>query len=194
VDEDGLLTGQSIGTAEVVASYESLRDTTFVTVVAPPMLGTAFGAPTVPSGGTTPLTFTLANPNPNHGLTGVGFTDTLPGGLVVATPNGFAGTCTGVITAMAGSGSVSLSNGTLGEASSCIFTVNVTATGSGRQTNATSAVASTEGGAGSAASDSLVVTALPAANIPTLSEWMLLLLGLMLSVAAMAARSRRHRR
>ncbi|MGE0158554.1 MAG: beta strand repeat-containing protein [Gemmatimonadales bacterium] len=38
VDEDGLLTGESIGTASVVASFGALRDTTHVTVVAPPVL------------------------------------------------------------------------------------------------------------------------------------------------------------
>ena len=38
VDENGVLSGESIGTASVVASFGSLRDTTFVTVVAPPAL------------------------------------------------------------------------------------------------------------------------------------------------------------
>jgi adhesin/invasin len=38
VDENGILTGESLGTANVVASFGSLSDTTFVTVVAPPVL------------------------------------------------------------------------------------------------------------------------------------------------------------
>jgi len=56
------------------------------------------------------LSFQINNPNTNVALSGVAFTDNLPAGLVVATPNGLTGTCgSGTITATAGSGSVSLS-------------------------------------------------------------------------------------
>jgi hypothetical protein len=58
VDEDGLLSGVAVGAASVVASFGSLRDTTFVTVVSPPVLVlstdsigfsmTAGGAPPAP--------------------------------------------------------------------------------------------------------------------------------------------------
>ena len=78
-----------------------------------PTIAKAFGAPSIVVNGTTTLTFTLTNPNAATALTGVGFTDTLPAGLVVATPNGLANTCGGTVTAAAGSGSVALASGGL---------------------------------------------------------------------------------
>ena len=66
-------------------------------------------------------------------LTGVGFTDPLPAGLVVATPNGLTGTCGGTVTAVAGAGSVALVNGALAAGGSCTITLNVTGVDGRRQ-------------------------------------------------------------
>jgi len=62
--------------------------------------------------------------------------------------------------------------------------VNVTASGSGTLNNVTSAVASVEGGSGTAATASLLIVSPPAANIPTLQEWMIVLLSVLLWIAA----------
>ena len=135
------------------ASYAS------VTVVAPPTIAKSFGAPTLSAGGGTTLTFALTNPNATTTLTGVGFTDMLPGGLVVSTPNGLTGTCGGgTITSVPGSRSVSLGGAGLGASASCTVTVNVTATGSGPGNNVTSVVTSVQGGNGGSASASLTVS------------------------------------
>ncbi len=129
----------------------------------PGTISKAFGAPTVSPGGTTPLTFTLTNPNAALALKGVDFTDTLPSGLVVATPNGLAGSCGGgTITATAGSGSISLSGATIAGAGSCSFSVDVLGVSAGTQNNTTSAVTSTNGRTGNTASASVVVIAPPA--------------------------------
>ena len=132
-----------------------------LTVIGPPAIAKAFGAASIVLNGTTTLTFTLTNPNPGTGLSGVGFTDTLPDGLVVATPNGLANTCSGAVTALAGAGSVVLTGGGLPGNGSCTITVGVTGTTTGIKDNTTSTVDSTEGGQGGTASASVTVVAPP---------------------------------
>lgn len=146
-----------------------------------PTISKAFGAANIPVGGTTSLSFTITNPNGGGSLTGVGFTDTLPAGLVVSTPNGLAGSCGGgTITATAASGSVSLTGATLAASSSCNFSVNVTGTTAGTQNNTTGTVSSIESGAGGVASASLVVQtpAVPVLSPRALAGLALLLAGL----------------
>jgi large repetitive protein len=130
-------------------------------VVAPPSISKSFGAASIPANGTTSLSFTITNPAANTvSLTGIAFSDTLPAGMIVATPNGLTGTCGGgTITAVAGSGAVSLSGATLAANASCTFSVNVNGTSTGLKSNTTAAVTSTNGGTGNTASASLTVTA-----------------------------------
>ena len=126
--------------------------------ILPPTISKTFGGTSVVLNGTTTLNFKLSNPNVSASLSGIGFTDPLPGGQVVATPNGLTGSCgNGTITAAAASSSVALSGATLGANSSCSFRVNVTGTASGTQKNTTSAVTSNEAGNGGTASASLIV-------------------------------------
>jgi hypothetical protein len=133
-----------------------------ITVVAPPVIIKAFGAASIPLNGTTSLTFTIQNNNATVALTGVGFSDTLPAGLVVSTPNGQTGTCGGgTITATAGTNVISLTGASLAQSTSCTFAVNVTGTAAGTQNNTTGNVTSTEGGTGGTASASINVVAPP---------------------------------
>ena len=81
-----------------------------VTAVSPPTISNSFGAASIPVGGSTTLSFVISNPSANSAsLTGVGFTDTLPAGLVVSASNGLTNSCGGTATATPGSGSISLS-------------------------------------------------------------------------------------
>jgi uncharacterized repeat protein (TIGR01451 family) len=150
--------GAYINTTGVVSSSNGGTGNTAtagLNVLGPLALVKSFGATTIPVGGSTSLTFTITNSN-TSALTGVGFTDAMPSGMTVVTPNGLTGSCGGgTITAAAGSGSVSLSGATLAASSSCTFSVNVTVSASGSYTNVTGAVSSTNGGTGNAATASL---------------------------------------
>src|SRR5262249_58651350 len=120
------------------------------------------GAASIPLNGTTSLSFTLSNPNTSTTLTGVAFSDTLPAGLIISTPNGLTGTCGGgTITATQNTNVISLSGASLAVTASCTFSVNVTGTAAGQQNNTTGAVTSTEGGTGGTASASIAVVAPP---------------------------------
>jgi len=120
-------------------------------VVSPPTLSKAFGAASVPVNGSTSLTFNVSNPNNSTNLTNVGFSDTLPSGLTVATPNGLTGACltdgTGVtagsVTATSGTNFISLSGLGLDSNASCSFSVNVTGIQAGTQVNTTGQISGT---------------------------------------------------
>jgi hypothetical protein len=124
--------------------------------VSPPSIAKVFGAAAIEVFSGTRLTFTISNPN-TSALSGIGFTDTLPAGLIVATPNGRVGSCGGVVTATPTSNSVALSGGTLVAGGSCNISVNVIATTVGVKVNTTGNITSTEGGSGNAASANLTV-------------------------------------
>jgi large repetitive protein len=133
-----------------------------LTVTAPPVLSKVFGAASVPLNGSTSLSFTIQNNNTTQSLSGIGFADTLPAGLMISTPNGLTGTCGGgTITATQGTNAISLTGATLAQSSSCTFSANVTGTAAGQQNNTTSAITSTQGGTGSTASASIAVVAPP---------------------------------
>jgi len=131
----------------------------------PPTISKTFGAASIARNGSTSLSFTIHNPNASSSLSGIGFSDTLPAGLVISTPNGLAGSCGGgTITAAQGTNVVSLSGATLAASASCTFSVNVIGTAAGDQNNTTGNITSTEGGAGGTASATLKVVAPPSIN------------------------------
>jgi hypothetical protein len=165
------------------------------TAIEPPTIVKSFGAVTLPLGGSTSLSFILDNPNPSTALTGVGFTDVLPAGLVVSTPLVLVGGCSGVITANPGTGVISLAGATLAPSTSCSFSVDVTGTTPGPQNNVSGPVTSVEGGSGGTAIATVTVLDPGSggpASIPALQPWALGFLGLLLAVAGgVALRQRR---
>jgi Bacterial Ig-like domain (group 3)/Autotransporter beta-domain/IPT/TIG domain len=85
-----------------------------VTAVSPPTISNSFGDASIAVGASTTLSFVISNPSANSAsLTGVGFTDTLPAGLVVSASNGLTNSCGGTAAAAPGGSSISLSGGTI---------------------------------------------------------------------------------
>jgi uncharacterized repeat protein (TIGR01451 family) len=172
----GTTVGAHVNTTSQVTSNEAgpggpASGTLQVNAIAAPTIAKAFGAAAIAVGGTTSLSFTITNPNTSTSLTGVGFTDALPAGLVVATPNGLTGSCGGgTIAATAGGSSANLSGATLAANASCTFSINVTGTTAGTKVNTTSAVTSNEGGSGNTATATLTVGAPATTTSTTLSS------------------------
>ncbi len=158
------------------------------------VIAKAFGASSVPPNGTTSLTFTLQNASPTVAQTGVGFVDTLPAGMSVATPNGLsATTCIppGTITATAGSGTVSLAGATLAANGSCSFSVNVTVGSTLGPVLNSVTVTSTSAGTGNTATASLSVASPSVVAVPALGPGGLALLAVALALAGAALVARR---
>ncbi len=155
----------------------------------------SFGAPTIPLNGSTTLAFEITRPLGGGNATGIAFTDPLPSGLVVSSPNGLVGACGAgsTVTAAAGSASVALGGGELLAGATCNFQVNVTGTTPGLKSNVTSTLNSGVGGSAAAATASLTVLAGTTASVPTLSEWALLLLTSLVAGSALLKFRRRPR-
>ena len=133
----------------------------------PPTLAKSFGAASIGIATKTTLTFNVGNPNASS-LTGVGFTDILPAGLVLGTPLNLTGSCGGgTITALPGGTQLVLSGATLPANGSCAFTVDVLGTTLGNKVNTTGAPDSNETSAGAPASASVQVVVLILKGGPT---------------------------
>jgi hypothetical protein len=134
-----------------------------LTVAAAPTISKNFFGGSIQLDASTALSFTINNPNASLGLTGISFTDTFPAGLVVATPNGLSNSCGGTVTAVAGSGSVSLTGGTLAGGGNCTIALSVTGTTAGNKNNTTGAISANESGAGATSNTATIVVIAPPA-------------------------------
>jgi uncharacterized repeat protein (TIGR01451 family) len=98
----------------------------------------SFSPNPAPVNGVSALTITLGNPN-GAALGGFAVSDNLPAGMVIATPaNASTSGCgTPTLTASAGSGTISFSNGTVAANGNCVIKVNVTTAAVGSYLNTT---------------------------------------------------------
>ncbi len=128
-------------------------DSVTVSSLSAPSISKSFSPNPIAAGGTSTLTFTIANSNA-AALSGVAFTDTFPTGLTVASAPATS-QCSGTVSST--SGSISLSGGSIAANSSCTVTVSVTASAGGTYSNVSGAVSSTNGGTGNTASAKLGV-------------------------------------
>lgn len=122
----------------------------------------AFSPNPVAVNGVSALTITLGNPN-GGAVSGYAFVDNLPANLAVATPPGAttSGCGTPTLTANAGAGSITFSNGTVAANGSCVIKVNVTPTATGTLTNTTNNLFIGSSDTGHSASAALTVNTAP---------------------------------
>ena len=163
-------------------------------------LSKSFSPTTIADGGATTLTFTVTNPAGAPAVSNVGFVDTLPSGLRVATPAAVGGTCANAAAATAataGAGTITTTNLQVpAGASSCTVTVNVT--NAAGQVNASCAgnPAAFTNGAANVAVTSVVNGVTPGCismtspiassiAIPTLGQWALTLLAMLVAIVAL---------
>jgi uncharacterized repeat protein (TIGR01451 family) len=133
-----------------------------LTVAAPDVtLTKAFAPGTIPIGGTSTLTVTVANTASGAvSLSNLAFSDAFPANVVVASTPATTTSCGGTVTAVAGTGSLSLSGGAVAAAGTCTVTVAVTSATAGSYLNTIPAsnVTTTEGATnGSPATATLIV-------------------------------------
>jgi len=127
------------------ANFASSTSTpVLVNVTGPPTIAKGFSPASIVPNGLSTLTITITNPAA-AAQDGVAFTDNLPANVVVAIPNGLTSTCGGTATATAGSGSISLTGGSVADSGSCAISVNVTSSIPGTYNNTTGPVSSTFG-------------------------------------------------
>jgi LPXTG-site transpeptidase (sortase) family protein len=159
VNVTGTVAGQYENVSGYLSSTESGATTNFaqdtLDVIAPPTLAKTFNAGSILTGGTSTLSFILTNPNNLTSLSGIGFSDKLPGGVTVIT-SAPSVTCGGILSTTAPD-TISFSGGNLAANTSCNFNVTVTGATAGTKVNTTSTVTSNEGGSESAATATLEV-------------------------------------
>jgi uncharacterized repeat protein (TIGR01451 family) len=118
-----------------------------------PTLSKAFSPSSIPQGTTSTLTFNFTNPNASS-LAGVSFSDTLPAGLLIHSPNGLTPiNCTTgsiltapTITASVGTSTISMSGAELSANASCGFSVDVQGVVAGQYTNISDNITATDTG------------------------------------------------
>lgn len=111
-----------------------------------PTISKSFGTDPLAVGASSQLTFTITNNGTNAtDLTGVSFTDVLPGGLELLSP-AVSNTCGGTLTLDTTTDSIALSGGTLNASNSCTIVVNVQGGVSGTYTNTTTNITSAQTG------------------------------------------------
>ncbi len=166
--------GLAAGAVALVAFLSPLAAT--ASAATPPTLTSSFSPSPVGVGNTATLSFTIQDSNTSGPAeTGIGFTDTLPSGVVVDQPNGESGTCGSTaatpVVANPGSNTITLTGGTLkagaagSSSSSCSLSVNVTSNTPGDSYSNTAGSVSSSDGTGTSDTQTLTV-----AGAPTISD------------------------
>jgi uncharacterized repeat protein (TIGR01451 family) len=140
------LKSNSVTINSTAGGNQTTPGTASVTVLGPPTISKSFSPTTIPQNGTATLTFQITNPNSS--AIDASFTDTLTGGLQVASSPNVSNGCGGSVTATPAATSVSYSNNALAAGGPCTISVSVQGTSAGSVNNSVT-IDSTAGGNGS---------------------------------------------
>jgi uncharacterized repeat protein (TIGR01451 family) len=160
----GTRTNTTSGVSTALLPAGPASNTATLVVAAAPTIAKAFVPATVQAGQASTLTFTLVN-NDTIPLTGAAFTDTLAGGLQIATTGAAGGTCPGAsaLNFTAGATALSFTGLVLPQgAGGCTVTVPVSAAAAGVYPNTSSGVSSNEAPTSAASNTASLAVAAPA--------------------------------
>ncbi|MBY5956812.1 hypothetical protein KUV50_01605 [Membranicola marinus] len=116
-----------------------------------PTFTKSFSPSSIPLGGSSTLHFMIDNSANTSAATGLDFTDNLPAGIMISNPALASTTCTGgVLTALAGTGNISYTGGTVAAGATCVVSVGITSTAYGTHQNTTGNLTSSLGSSGTA--------------------------------------------
>ncbi len=122
-----------------------------LTIVPPPAFSKSFTPAAIAAGAVSTLAFTIDNTASVLAASSLDFTDNLPAGMTVASPPNASTTCSGgILTAVAGTGVVSYTGGTVAGLVSCTASIDVTANVPGALLNTTGNLTSSSGTSGTA--------------------------------------------
>ena len=151
-------TGNVTSTTPGVGTGNTASST--LTVAPKPSVAKSFSPAAIAVGGTTTLSLAISNASTSTGLSNLALTDTFPANLVIASPNALANSCGGSVSAAPGSGTLSLSGGSVASAGTCTVSVAVTSSVAGTYNNTSGGAASTESGSAGAASNTATLLVL----------------------------------
>lgn len=143
---------QQAGLPVSVAASDSLG------IEPPPTFSKTFSPDFLGVGQVSTLSFTIDNSASALAASSLAFTDNLPAGVVVASTPSASNTCTGTVTADAGTAVISLSGGSVAAGTSCQISVNVTPVSPGNFVNTTGDLTSSSGNSGTAGDTLSVVS------------------------------------
>lgn len=143
-----------------LSTSDNAPPTAATVVLNAPTIAKSFAPNALAVGATSVLTLDIGNPNASQSLNGIAVSDTLPAGLLFASPPNAVTTCTGASLNLTGS-TISISGGTLAAGQGCSVTANVTSASNAVYTNTTGTVSSSNGGAGTTASATITFSPKP---------------------------------
>ena len=114
-----------------------------------PIFSVSFSPTTIGPGSVSTMTYTIDNSAQATGVSGLSFTNTLPAGMTIASPDFLLNTClNGSYSSTSGSDAISFSDYRLNAGASCSFQLDVTSSSAGAHTNTAGALSTSAGSAG----------------------------------------------